>query len=91
MFMQHNEEIRKDLKKAIVSNLRTYECTKCLLIKPSKSQRTDESNELLAKVLYCLQPAIRSGLHILNLDSDTNLAEEIFGSICEGNCIHRKL
>ena len=32
--------------------------------------------------MYCLQPAVRSGIAVFNLNSDNNLSETIFRSIC---------
>lgn len=38
-------------------------------------------------VMFCLQPAVRWNISIFNLETDTNLSEAIFRSICKGKSI----
>lgn len=41
-------------------------------------------NDLFNRFLYCLQPAVRSKIHIYSLDSDHDLDDTIFEAIIEG-------
>ncbi len=48
-----------------------------------------ETNEtLLRQVMYCLQPAVRSDITVFNLNSDNDLSETIFRSICKCKLIN---
>lgn len=40
--------------------------------------------EVLPKVMYCLQPAVRSSIYSFDLDGDDNLTETILKSIYDG-------
>jgi len=48
-----------------------------------------ETNKLLlSQVMYCLQPAVRSDITVFNLNSDNDLSETIFRSICQCKLIN---
>ena len=54
----------------------------------SKSNKGDKGfTTTLRQVMYCLQPAVRSGLSVFNLNSDNDLSETIFRSICKGKTL----
>lgn len=38
---------------------------------------------LVKQVMFCLQPAVRSDITVFNLNSDNDLSETIFRSICQ--------
>ncbi|CAF4549278.1 unnamed protein product, partial [Rotaria sp. Silwood1] len=47
-------------------------------------EELDDEDDIkqFTKVMYCLQPAVRFHLTVFNLNSDTDLSETIFRSIC---------
>lgn len=47
----------------------------------------NEFDVLLRRIIYCLQPAVRTYISIFDLNSDNNLFEIIFRSICYGKCV----
>lgn len=52
--------------------------------KPTENDKLSEKMEtILDQAMYCLQPAVRSSIDVFNLDSDENLSETIFRSICK--------
>ena len=54
---------------------------------PPDGSENPEVSSATAHVMYCLQPAVRSGINIFNPNSDSNLSEVIFRSICKGKSI----
>jgi hypothetical protein len=44
-------------------------------------------NDVLPKVMYCLQPAVRSSISSFALDGDGNLTDTILKSIYDGICL----
>ncbi|CAF0834212.1 unnamed protein product [Adineta ricciae] len=76
-FEKFAERLKKDLA-ALLSH--ENESAK----RKSKSNKDDKGlNTTLRQVMYCLQPAVRSGLSVFNLNSDNDLSETIFRSICK--------
>ena len=53
----------------------------------SVDERSKKIATVLAQTMYCLQPAVRSGISVFDLNSDNNLSETIFRSICKGKSI----
>ena len=83
IFQQHYEQLKSDLRQVL-----SHEDD----LKKSKKSKTNTTPELedeLKRVMYCLQPAVRSSISIFNLDTDTNLSETIFRGICKGESIWR--
>ena len=48
-----------------------------------KSSKKNEKDNTLCQVMYCLQPAVRSGISVFDLNSNDDLSETIFRSICK--------
>ncbi|CAF2882241.1 unnamed protein product [Rotaria sp. Silwood2] len=75
IFDNHFDRLEKDIQETFIQN------------KNSKKNDKDDKNkkdvdEILYEVMYCLQPAVRPHLTVFDLNSDTNLSETIFRSIC---------
>jgi hypothetical protein len=51
--------------------------------KNGNNDRDKKIDDALDKVLYCLQPSIRSNITVFNLNSENDLSDTIFGSICK--------
>src|SRR5579871_7017811 len=49
----------------------------------SKDPREKKLEDAFRQVMYCLQPAVRSGITVFDLNSDNSLSETIFRSICK--------
>ncbi len=83
MFSKYSEQLRKDLD-AIVSHDDDSNKSKrkSVLSNNPKDSRNKKLDIVLGQVMYCLQPAVRSGIAVFNLNSDNNLSETIFRSIC---------
>ncbi|CAF4924916.1 unnamed protein product, partial [Rotaria sp. Silwood1] len=47
-----------------------------------ENDKSKQIDELMNRIMYCLQPAIRSRLTVFSLNSGVNLTETIFRSIC---------
>ncbi|CAF1094081.1 unnamed protein product [Adineta steineri] len=84
IFGKYDERLRKDLQFLISHN------------DPSKGKKSNDTSnnnskdaklnkfdELLRQVMFCLQPAVRSGITVFNLNSDDNLSETIFRTVCK--------
>ena len=81
-FQPHEVQLRRELD-AIVSHDDDPHRRKKK--KPSTDDARSKKIELvLAQTMYCLQPAVRSGISVFNLNSDNDLSETIFRSICKG-------
>ena len=50
----------------------------------SDNNAREAMKEAYQHVIFCLQPAVRSSISFFSLDTDTNLSEAIFRSICKG-------
>ena len=61
-------------------NDRIKEDLKTVVLDDPKDQGIDQ---LVRQVMFCLQPAIRSNITVFNLNSDSDLSETIFRSICQ--------
>jgi hypothetical protein len=53
-----------------------------------RNKREKKLDNALSQVLYCLQPSVRSNITVFNLNSENDLAETIFGSICKCKLNH---
>ncbi|CAF4055197.1 unnamed protein product, partial [Adineta steineri] len=84
MFESYDERLRKDLQFLLSRN------------DPSKGKKSNDTsnnnskdpesikfNKMVQQVMYCLQPAVRSGIAVFNLNSDDNLSETIFRTVCK--------
>lgn len=60
-------------------NDRIREELKTVVLDDPKDQDIDQ---LVRQVMFCLQPAIRLNISVFNLNSDSDLSETIFRSIC---------
>ncbi|CAF4317694.1 unnamed protein product, partial [Adineta steineri] len=49
----------------------------------SKGAKSNHLDATLRQVMYCLQPAVRSGIAVFNLNSGDNLSETIFRTVCK--------
>ncbi|CAF1177771.1 unnamed protein product [Rotaria sp. Silwood1] len=70
VIMTHDDDSNKKKRKAPSSN-------------SSNDRLSTKLITTLKQVMYCLQPAVRSGITVFNLNSDDNLSETIFRSICK--------
>jgi len=83
MFEKHEKHLENDVKDT-------------LLMKDGKDDETPEKekkkkvNLIARQVMYCLQPAVRSNITVFNLNSDDDLSETIFRSICRCKLINLK-
>jgi hypothetical protein len=81
-FKYHRAQLEKELD-AIISHDDDSSAKK-----KKKQTTSDERSKkiatVLAQTMYCLQPAVRSGISVFNLNSDNDLSETIFRSICKG-------
>ncbi|CAF1449983.1 unnamed protein product [Adineta steineri] len=84
MFESYDERLRKDLQFLLSRN------------DPSKGKKSNDTsnnnskdpesirfNKMVQQVMYCLQPAVRSSIAVFNLNSDDNLSETIFRTVCK--------
>ncbi|CAF1276333.1 unnamed protein product [Rotaria magnacalcarata] len=53
------------------------------LLVGSKDEPSITIDKTFSQVMYCLQPAVRSGISVFNLNSENNFSETIFRSICK--------
>ncbi|UJR22717.1 hypothetical protein I4U23_025751 [Adineta vaga] len=92
-FSRYEERLQKDLH-----TLLSHEDDSRKRDQTTNSNHTNgnlfgnDFKKVLHQVMYCLQPAVRSGISIFNLSSDNNLSETIFRSICKSqqNYFERK-
>ncbi|CAF3967063.1 unnamed protein product, partial [Adineta steineri] len=85
IFEKYDERLRKDLDLLISHD---DDSSKRKKTNPtsnnnSKGAQSDKLDETLRQVIYCLQPAVRSGIAVFNLNSDGNLSETIFRTVCK--------
>lgn len=84
MFAKYVEQLRKDLDAVVSHDDESNKAKrKVQSSNNKKDKRTNKIDAALGQVMYCLQPAVRSGLSVFNLNSDSNLSETIFRSICK--------
>ena len=75
IFDKYHRDLKKDLKD-------TFFHTDDDDDENSDDQKAEIDNAVV-QVMFCLQPAIRFNITGFNLDSDSNLSETIFRSICQ--------
>ncbi|CAF3973574.1 unnamed protein product, partial [Rotaria sordida] len=84
MFSEYTTQIETDLQGLIIHEENSKKKKqKSQPSNNSNDKQSKEFNKLLRQVMYCLQPAVRSGISVFNLNSDNNLSETIFRSICK--------
>ncbi|CAF4051819.1 unnamed protein product, partial [Rotaria sordida] len=84
MFSKYTKQIETDLQALIIHEENSKKKKqKSQSSNNSKDEQPKELNIILRQVMYCLQPAVRSGISVFNLNSDNNLSETIFRSICK--------
>ncbi|CAF3378524.1 unnamed protein product, partial [Rotaria sp. Silwood2] len=84
MFSKYVEQLETDLNAIITHDEDSNK--KKRKIQSSDNKKDRRSNKLditLSQVMYCLQPAVRSNISVFNLNSDNDLSETIFRSICK--------
>lgn len=81
IFNNYTEQLRSDLRHVLSHEGNVKKRNE------SKEERASELEDELKRVMYCLQPAVRSSITIFNLETDPNLSETIFRSICKGESI----
>jgi Zn-dependent metalloprotease len=83
-FNKYSVQLEKDLN-SIISH--DDESKKPKKNKQSSNHKKDDEKHKfdleLRQVMYCLQPAVRSGISVFDLNSDNGLSETIFRSICK--------
>jgi hypothetical protein len=84
LFKPYSKQLREELD-AIISH--DDDSNKSKRKKQSgdnaKDNRSKKVDSALGEVMYCLQPAVRSGIAIFNLNSNNSLSETIFRTICK--------
>ena len=80
MFKKYDEKLRKDLEGIVSHDDDPYKPKRKR--QSMKEDRSEKIKTTVAQVMYCLQPAVRSGIAVFDLDSDDNLSQTIFRSIC---------
>lgn len=85
MFRKYRSQIREDIGDIISHDDDTFNQTKTInqSLKTSNDPFEQKMNDLVSQVMYCLQPTVRSNITIFNLNSDNDLSETIFRSICQ--------
>ncbi|CAF1116563.1 unnamed protein product, partial [Adineta steineri] len=85
IFEKYDERLRKDLDLLIShdDDASKRKKTSQTSNNNSKDAKSDELDAILRQVMYCLQPAVRSGIAVFNLNSDDNLSETIFRTVCK--------
>ncbi|CAF2070799.1 unnamed protein product [Rotaria magnacalcarata] len=71
MFAKHFDRLYKDIKDTFLGRN-----------KSNKIREQDENTLLTNIVMFCLQPAVRTHINVFNLNSEAELSETIFRSIC---------
>ncbi|CAF4870469.1 unnamed protein product [Rotaria sp. Silwood1] len=84
MFSKYAEQLKTDLE-PIITHDESFnkKKRKTSSSNNSKNKQSKILDLTLNQVMYCLQPAVRSGISVFNLNSDNNLSETIFRSICK--------
>ncbi|CAF0878333.1 unnamed protein product [Adineta steineri] len=86
LFEKYDERLRKDLDLLISHNDESSKRKKTGPTSNNNNSKGAKSNHLdatLRQVMYCLQPAVRSGIAVFNLNSGDNLSETIFRTVCK--------
>ncbi|CAF4153268.1 unnamed protein product [Adineta steineri] len=85
LFEKYHKRLKEDLK-LVISNDDDLSKGKKSSYAPDDNPSSTKSiqlDETLRQVMYCLQPAVRSGIAVFNLNSDDNLSETIFRTVCK--------
>ncbi|CAF1174559.1 unnamed protein product [Rotaria sordida] len=81
LFSKYEKDLKEDLKNILS---REDDSKKNRTNSSTGNNDSDEKLELaLDQVMYCLQPAVRSQITVFNINSETDLSEKIFESICK--------
>ncbi|CAF4423949.1 unnamed protein product [Rotaria socialis] len=84
MFQKYEAQLQADLNPIINHD---EDSNKKKRKPPTPTDSKDEPSiiidKTLSQVMYCLQPAVRSGISVFNLNSENNFSETIFRSICK--------
>ncbi|CAF1538232.1 unnamed protein product, partial [Didymodactylos carnosus] len=76
-FKDHETQIMNGLKLIVSSD-------DDVLSKEQRSEQIDKKvQDVLLHVMYCLQPAVRGNITIYNLNTDQDLSDTVFRSICK--------
>jgi hypothetical protein len=81
--VHHVEQLRKELDTIISHDEGSSKSKKKNQSDTPDDKRSKKIDAALSQVMYCLQPAVRSGIAVFNLNSDNNLSETIFRCICK--------
>ena len=85
MFSKYEKQLEKDVSVTIKNDDKSSKhIEQAQSFNGSKARKVDIA---VAHVMYCLQPAVRSGIDICNPNSDSDLSEVIFRSICKGKSV----
>ncbi|CAF1069123.1 unnamed protein product [Adineta steineri] len=87
IFEKYDERLRKDLDLLIShdDDLSKGKKSNDISNHTPKDAKSNKFGEILRQVMYCLQPAVRSGIAVFNLNSDDNLSETIFRTVCKSH------
>ncbi|CAF2048039.1 unnamed protein product [Rotaria magnacalcarata] len=77
LFHKYENEMREDLRNLL------YRDDDSNKKKAEKQEPDTKLLDTLDQVMFCLQPGLRSQITVYNLDSDNDLSETIFESICK--------
>ncbi|CAF1153213.1 unnamed protein product [Rotaria sordida] len=79
---KYSERLKKDVENTFFRKDNSEEESQKIKQKHNENDKNKQINELINRIMYCLQPAIRTRLTVFSLNSDANLTETIFRSIC---------
>ncbi|CAF4999766.1 unnamed protein product, partial [Rotaria sp. Silwood1] len=82
LFKNYKENLEKELKNVLSGDNESHKKKR----EKSKSKKDDFNEKLpslLDQVMYCLQPGLRSLITVFDLNSETDLSETIFETICK--------
>ncbi|CAF5048719.1 unnamed protein product, partial [Rotaria sp. Silwood1] len=80
LFKDYNEELEIDLKNILYGD-NDLQKRKGLNSKIAKEKDERKLTDALNQVRYCLQPAVRSLITVFNLNSATDLSDQIFETL----------
>ncbi|CAF1184605.1 unnamed protein product [Adineta steineri] len=85
LFQPYKERLRKDLDLLIPHDDDSSKGKKSSHASDDNpsSARSIRLDATLRQVMYCLQPAVRSNIAVFDLNSDDNLSETIFRTVCK--------
>ncbi|CAF4944666.1 unnamed protein product, partial [Rotaria sp. Silwood1] len=78
---KYKERLEKDIKNTFFRKASSAE-SQNINQNDQENDKSKQIDELMNRIMYCLQPAIRSRLTVFSLNSGVNLTETIFRSIC---------